>query len=228
MRTPPLVPLRWVKAYRIVASRYPPVSLFDDVTDPAQLEIVLDVEGLTNPRLRNEVGDIRLVPPDQQVCGSGTTPIMAAFTHLDHAGSRFTDGSSFGVFYCAHRQATAMAETIHHRERILREGKVGSMDVDMRCYVTSVRGQVCDARVGFDALHDPDSYIASQAMGATLRNAGRAGIVYRSVRDPGGECVAAFTPKLVAPCVQSAHFIYRWDGTRIAAVLNVTEVTRSA
>jgi len=38
--------------------------------------------------------------------------------------------------------------------------------------------------------------------------------------------VAAFYPDVVARCVQAQHFIYRWDGQRIAQVLKVSEVPR--
>ena len=43
---------------------------------------------------------------------------MAAFTHLNPEGSRFSDGS-WGVFYAAHSVATAVEETVYHRERFL-------------------------------------------------------------------------------------------------------------
>ena len=87
--------IKWDPSYRLVPSRFPPVGLFDRVSDPADLEVVLAVESLTNDRLRNETGEIRLVPPEDRVSGPGTTPIMAAFTHLNPEGSRFSDGRIF-------------------------------------------------------------------------------------------------------------------------------------
>ena len=64
------------------------------------------------------------------------------------------------------------------------------------------------------------------ALARRLRAAGSSGIVYDSARHAGGECVAAFYPDVVAPCVQAQHFIYRWDGTRVAQVLQVSELKR--
>jgi hypothetical protein len=52
---------------------------------------------MTNPRLREEAGNLTLVPLEDRVSGPGTTPIMAAFTHLNPEGSRFS-GGSFGVY----------------------------------------------------------------------------------------------------------------------------------
>jgi hypothetical protein len=114
----PLASLEWRPCYRIVPSRFPPVSLFERVADPADLEAVFQVEALTNDRLREQAGELALVAPEDRVAGPGTTPIMAAFTHLNPEGSRFTDGS-YGVFYAALALETAIAETTRHRARFL-------------------------------------------------------------------------------------------------------------
>ncbi len=217
--------IRWTRAYRIVPSRFPPVGVFDRIADPADLDALYEIEAMTNPRLREEVGDLRAVPAERRVSGPGTTPIMAAFTHLNPEGSRFSDGS-WGVFYAAHSVATAIEETIYHRERFLRATNEAPLDVEMRCYRTEIHGRLHDLRGGWTAEHDALRYAASQALARTLRERGSNGLVYDSVRDAGGECVALFYPDLAAPCVQAQHLIYRWDGVRIAAVLEVTELER--
>jgi len=111
--------IRWRPSWRIVPSRFPPIQLFERVADPADLEAIAVIESLTNPRLREEIGELGLVPSGDRVSGPGSSVIMAAFTHLNPAGSRFTDGS-FGVFYAAADMETAIAETKYHRERFLR------------------------------------------------------------------------------------------------------------
>src|SRR3546814_5612167 len=93
----PVAATSWTPCYRIIPSRFPPIGLFEKVADPDDLEAVFQIEAMTNDRLRDEVGVLALVPPEDRVSGPGTTPIMAAFTHLNPEGSRFTDGS-FGVF----------------------------------------------------------------------------------------------------------------------------------
>src|SRR5690606_14966460 len=105
------------------------------------------------------------------------------------------DGS-WGVFYAAHSVATAIEETVHHRERFLRATNEAAIDVPMRCYRTAIHGRLHDLRGGWSAEHDPGSYVASQALARTLRGAGSDGLVYDSVRDAGGECVALFYPDL--------------------------------
>ena len=68
--------------------------------------------------------------------------------------------------------------------------------------------------------HLPDNYGPPQALGKTLRAAGSNGVVYRSVRAPGGECVGIFWPDLMEIPVQGDHFDFHWDGTRVDRVRN--------
>ncbi len=222
---PPLRRIRWQRAYRIVPSRFPPVGVFDAIAEPKDLDALYQVEALTNPRLREEWGELSNVPKERRVSGPGTTPLMAAFTHLNPEGSRFSDGS-YGVLYLAREFDAAVEETVYHRERFLAATKELPIDLTMRCYVTGVHGALRDIRGGWKAEHDPDGYVASQKFGATLRGQGSNGIAYDSVRCKGGECAALFFPDLARPCVQGKHLIYRWDGERIAQVLEVSAVKR--
>ncbi len=203
----------WRPSYRIVSSRFPPVGLFDTIASPADLDAIYYLEGMTNPRIREELGEINLVPRDRRVCGPGTTPIMAAFTHLTRDGSRFSDGT-FGVYYAASDRATAVAETMHHRGKFLSSTAEPACVLEMRCYVGDLAGELHDVRSGSPELHDPNSYAASQAAAVALRNAGSNGLVYDSVRLPGGQCVAAFYPDLIQPVRQESHLYYHWDSVK--------------
>ena len=223
--TPPLKRIRWSQALRIVPSRFPPVSVYDRIADPDDLEALFTIEALTNPRIRDELGVLPLVPLERRVSGPGTTPVMAAFTHLNPDGSRFSDGS-WGVFYAARSLTTAVEETVFHRERFLAATAEPPCDVEMRCYRTSIQARLHDLRGGWPAEHDPDSYVASVKLARRLRADGSDGIVYDSVRHAGGECVAVFYPDCVAPCVQAEHLRYCWDGKSIAKVLAVSELKR--
>lgn len=208
--------LDWAKSFRLVPSCFPPIQLFETVADPADLDVVFAIEAMGNPRLRDQVGDLLLVAPDQRISGPDTSPIMAAFTHLNPEGSRFSDGS-YGVYYAADRRETAIAEVAYHRARFLAATHEPPIEVDLRCYQVRVRAPLCDVRGGHEKLHDPASYAASQAFALVLRQEGCAGIVYDSVRKPGAECVALFTPKAtVPPAIQTAHITLCWDGECIS------------
>ena len=99
--------MRWQQACRIVPTRYPAVTLFDRVADAADFEALYALEALTNERAREELGQVERVPPDDRVFGPGSGPIMAAFTHVNLLGSRFS-GGEHGVFYAARERATAV------------------------------------------------------------------------------------------------------------------------
>ena len=114
----PVSALAWLPCHRLIASRYPTVGLYDEIARPQDLDVVFAIEALTNPRVRQALGALSLVPPADRVSGPGATLIMAAFTHLNPEGSRFSDGS-YGVYYAADTLETAVAEVSHHRARFL-------------------------------------------------------------------------------------------------------------
>jgi hypothetical protein len=212
----------WRPSHRLVPSRFPPVGLFDRVARPEDLEAVYAIEALTNDRVREEAGDLSLVAPAERISGPGTTPIMAAFTHLNPEGSRFSDGQ-YGVYYCARDLATALAEVRYHQERFLLHTGEGPIRLEMRLYLADLHGRLVDLRNRAD-VHASDTYAASQAVGRTLRTAERDGILYRSMRDPEGLCAAVFRPRVLARCRQSRHFALHYDGRAIVAVTELKGV----
>ncbi|HEY8602722.1 RES family NAD+ phosphorylase [Tsuneonella suprasediminis] len=212
--------VRWQPCYRIIPSRFPPIGLFEAVADPADLEAVFRIEAMTNDRLREEVGELTLVPVEDRVAGPGTSPIMAAFTHLNPAGDRFTDGS-YGVFYASLTIETAIAETRHHRTRFLEATQEPAQEIDMRVYAVDLDADLHDIRAmrdSYPAYYHPTSYAVSQELGRALRDAGSDGVVYRSVRDESGECAAVFRPRLLSNCRQERHLCYVWDGRVISTI----------
>ena len=216
----PTAQIEWRPCFRIVPSRFPPIGLFEAVADPGDLEAVFQIEAMTNDRLREEVGDIALVAPEDRVSGPGTTPIMAAFTHLNPEGDRFTAGS-YGVFYASLTLETAIAETRHHRARFMAATDEPAQELDMRVYAVDLDAELHDIRSmreSHAAYYHPGSYAMSQELAAKLRGDGSNGIVYLSVRDGGGECVAVFRPRLLSNCRQERHLCYVWDGKTIATI----------
>ena len=68
-----LHPLDWNPAYRIIPTRFPAIDLFESVADPKDWEALLALESRTNDRIRDEVGDISLIPPKERAMGPGCT-----------------------------------------------------------------------------------------------------------------------------------------------------------
>ncbi|AOK31390.1 hypothetical protein WS67_08680 [Burkholderia singularis] len=222
----PTTLLSWTPAYRVIPTRFPAINLFDRVASAEDFDALYALEALTNDRVRAEVGTLELVPPGERRFGPGYGPIMAAFTHLNPDGSRFSDGS-YGVFYCARSRTTAIAETRYHTSLFLAATREPPMRQQMRLYTVAAQGDVADVRAWRardPALLDPDDYAAGRALGRAVRNAGGAGIVYPSVRDPGGECLAAFRTTLLRDCHHAAYLEYNWNGAAVDAVFELNQV----
>jgi hypothetical protein len=153
----------------------------------------------------------------ERVFWPGSTPVMAAFTHVNRSGSRFSDGT-WGVYYAAESLETAVAEVSFHCARFMAETRQPPIDVDYRAYVAHIIKPMNDIRGRrWLEAHDPDSYAVSAALAREYRSAGSWGFLYRSVRRESGECVAVFRPKAVRiPVIQGAHVSLRWNGAGIS------------
>ena len=213
----PLARTVWRPSYRLIPTRFPTVGLYDAIADPADLEVVFAIEALTNPRIRDELGELQLVAPEERVSGAGSTPVMAAFTHLNPEGSRFSDGS-YGVYYAAHALDTAIAEVSHHRAVFLARTAEPAIEIDLRLISANVDAELHDLRglgEGGSHLFHPEHYASSQALGRRLRAAGSWGVQFPSVRHAGGLCVGVFRPRALGRARTGTHIALHWDGERI-------------
>jgi RES domain len=211
--------IHWPQAWRVIASRYPPINLFERLTtDTAVWEALIALEQLTNPRMRDEVGAIALVAPEERVGGPGASYVMAAFTHINPKGSRFSDGS-YGVYYAAAALETAIAETVFHFEAFARDSADPPRAEDFRVLVGVIGAAFEDVAAlpvpRRASILAPDSYAAAQAYAAEIRAAGANGVTYPSVRHAGGQCIGAFRPRAVGIPHQERHLKYRWNGERV-------------
>jgi hypothetical protein len=220
----PLSRVEWNGAVRIIRSAFPPIDLFEDIADPADWPLLISAEQKTNPRIMASIGNIDLVPAERRVGGNGASYLMAPFTHVStDRPSRFTDGT-YGVLYVGNAFETALFETIHHHERFMaRTAEAAGWTSQFREIVLSVHAVLHDLRApgrqGHPALA-PDSYQASHELAKILRRAGSDGVVYPSIRHPGGECVGLFYPDCASAPVQGRHLDYHWDGERVDLVRN--------
>uniref|UniRef100_A0A9E7ZLS5 RES family NAD+ phosphorylase n=1 Tax=Bosea sp. NBC_00436 TaxID=2969620 RepID=A0A9E7ZLS5_9HYPH len=215
----PVAEIAWCGAVRIIRSLFPPIDLFEDIADPADWPLLIAAEQKTNPRLMETIGNLDLVPADRRVSGPGASWLMAPFTHVSpDRPSRFSDGS-FGVLYVGDRFEVALLETIHHHARfMLATVQPPGWTSQFREIVLEIDAELHDIRpLGAKAapVLDPVDYSASQALGIGLRALGSAGIVYPSVRCPGGECAGLLYPDGASHPVQGRHLDYHWNGERV-------------
>lgn len=216
--------LRWPRYVRLINSAFPPIDLFEDIADPSDWHLLAAAEAKTNPRLAATIGNLDLVPEARRVGGVGASYVMAPFTHCspDRAG-RFHDGHT-GAFYGADIFETALAEVRYHSARFLAatRQKPGWL-TQMRELIGTIDQKLLDIRgKGFDTLLALDDYSASQQFARQAKATGENGIVYPSVRQPGGICFAAFYPDVPGIPKQGRHFSFNWDGTRIDMIRELT------
>ena len=214
----PDVEVAWWRAVRIIRSVHPPIDLFEDIADPADWPLLVAAEQKTNPRLMESIGKLDLVPVHRRVSGPGASYLMAPFTHVSmDRPSRFSDGS-YGVLYVGREFKTALFETMHHHARFMMDtGQPAGWTSQFRELVLDVTATLHDCRglPSGDPVLSPGDYAASQALAAGLRGSGADGVVYPSVRNPGGECAGLFHPDLASRPVQARHLDYHWNGTRV-------------
>lgn len=220
----PIRPDAVCRAYRLVNSKFPPISLFDDVADEQEFEALHELQALTNPRVLAEAGDLRLVPREEIPFGiPGCSYAVAPFTHVNPEGSRFSDGS-FGILYLADSMDTAIAEVHYHQEAYW------SNVPDLQYERFVFRGLVCEFSEAdlidlcqlpvTDPIFAPDDYTASRVQGTAIKQHHAPGLRYHSVRHAGAHCWGLMTPRPVRSIIQSAHLEMIWsDGiTAVNAV----------
>lgn len=217
MSATPTAPVSWRGAVRIIRSIHPPIDLFEDIADPRDWSLLISAEQKTNPRLMESIGRLDLVPVERRVSGPGATYLMAPFTHATtDRPSRFSDGS-FGVLYVGDGFETALFETIHHHQRFMRAtNETAGWTSQFREIVLDLEAELAELRLApLAGVLAADDYSEAQTLGAALRAAGSEGVVYPSVRRPGGECAGLFYPDRCADVRQGRHLDYHWNGDRV-------------
>jgi hypothetical protein len=181
----------------------------------------------TDPLLNALIQPALAIPPKDRVYGPGAGYVMAPFAYPSPDGTRFGPPSltadSFGVYYAARDEATAIEEVKYHRTAFLEAMRAPAQDLDFEVLKAPVKGahfyDLRDRQRDFPDVYSPTDYSASQKLGVDLRGRDADGIAYDSVRREGGECVAVFRPRCVGPARPVKQLIFRWDGAVITAVL---------
>ena len=193
-------------SYRVIPSRFPPISVFDSVATTEDLEKVMELAGWTNDRL---VPD-RLARLDKAewVFGQPNASIvMAAFLYVPPGGMRFNSGD-LEAWYEVDSVNTAVVEVAHH---LRREAYARSMPGETRTYRTyqcELTGSYLDSRgeqAARTALYDPTDYAASQTFGEAVGASDGDGILYDSLRNAGGVNAVVHRPRNVTGIVQTLH-----------------------
>lgn len=193
-----------------------PDAVFAGVVDEGDLADVLAIRDAGLPPM--PLGPLADEP--------GAAWILLPFLRVSPYGSRFSDGS-YGVYYAAHSDATAIAETRFHYARFLAATSQPAALLGLYEIHADLDGRLADLRgLRRPELYEPEParYGPAQRWAAEQRAAGAAGVVYDSVRDPGGSCVAVFRPAILRRARVHRALAYEWDGGGIVAVYTVSRL----
>ena len=200
---------------RLIPSAYfePPIlrPLVDTDEEAAVLQAI---ERKTSKRLSQ-----RKINPDFQDWGSSC--VEAAFAYRKEGGNRFND-FHHGAWYAGFDEQTAISEVAFHktrelgfikdRERRFRDEKLyNGLQASFIGRFHDVRtiepqGDYLDADIAV-------GYPAGQALANDLLAIGSRGLIYPSVRNPGGICLVAFQEIVVQDVRPGAKWKLTWSGS---------------
>ena len=227
----PVVPLKQANTVRLIPSgRLKPPVLAPLADTDDELNEIAEIDDATNDRL---VGALHLPPglaPDELVgpsYGWGHTYINNAFIKTRSTGNRF-NGPERGAWYAAFDVETALEEVAYHLTAELEA--IGHFDntTDYGELLADFIGDFHDTR-GLNPTPNwlnpgrEIGYPAGQQLAAELRATGSRGLIYPSVRRPGGDCIAAFLPNVVQNLRQGGMWRLVWQGTPVPEKTRIVE-----
>ncbi len=183
--------------YRIISTRKPRVNLYESVVAEDELEILHSIEMRTNARVCEEHNNTLIKDEDKYIGGNQQLVNSAFIYNSEPKPSRFSNGK-YGVFYCAKELKCAIEETKYHRLKFLQSTNEKTAELQMSVLEGKLEGVFCDIRnKPLVEIYYPDDYTYSQKFGSTIKDAGKAGIAYDSVRYKCGNCYAVFKPNII-------------------------------
>jgi RES domain-containing protein len=208
--------------HRLIPAKYGAASVLESLPLPPRvLSDLSELDAATNERKIAENGGNPAIGLGELLFGVPEADIVnAAFTHPGPFGGRF-NGPRRGAWYAGVEIETSVAEVAFHKRRFLAEGRIkGKHIFDYIDFLADFSSlfHTLDVRERKDCLKPdpiPQCYEASQALANKLLFEGSNGIVYRSVRQPSGTCIACFRPALVFhPRRERQHQLGVEAGTR--------------
>jgi RES domain-containing protein len=212
------------RTVRLVASARLRESVLQQLADNAdELDLLSEIEGATSSRLIAEERGLGALSLDELVHGVPHARfINASFAYAKPREPMRFNPANRGAWYAALHIETCIAEVGHHLTKALADAGDFNAVVEYGELLASMAGVFVDFRASPDhpAL-DPDpgiGYAAGNAVAMQARAEGHNGIIYPSVRHPGGTCIAALWPNVVQSVVQGAMVRLTWSGTPDFAV----------
>jgi hypothetical protein len=182
------------------------------------LATLAEIEGATSNRLLTQMRGSGEVQPYEMVYGVPCAAfINAAFAYAKPREMNRFNGPDRGAWYGGFEIETSLAEVRFHMTQMLAATGVFEATVDYAELHASFAGDFLDLREHPDhpSLNPEKSlgYPAGNALAEAVRVKGHNGIIYPSVRNAGGTCIAALFPHAVQSVAQGAIHRMTWNGS---------------
>lgn len=195
--------------FRLIPSRFPPVPVYQGLVANDRLDVLAELEALTNPRLKSEARLARTAKSAQNEHRLQNWN-LAPFAYGNPEGSTFFGEERPCMELSGDRQ-TALAVAVARRESFLTRTSEAPTGLDMRLLKTPVSGSFWDLRpLGVISSRDLQLEIGARAAEEID------GILFCASERPSGVALSILNGACLGRSVQATHYRFVWDGTKIS------------
>lgn len=195
--------------YRLIPSRFPPVSVYRDLVAPDQVEALVEVENNTNPRLRLQGRLMARREGPKLDSAMLQNWNLAPFTYENPEGTTFF-APERSCLELADTPQTALAVSVARRSRFMSRTKEAAADLDMRMLKTPVKGKFIDLREVSAELPQEQRWSLGDALPLDID-----GIMFRPTERPTATAIAVLKGQVLGRSIQTTHYRFEWNGVRI-------------
>jgi hypothetical protein len=205
------------RTVRLVATARLRESVLLDLVDDSELDALSEIEGGTSNRRIAQARGAGEVQSYELVYNVPHAHfINASFAYAKPREPNRFNGTDRGAWYAGFELETSLAEVRFHLTQVLAAAGNFNATVDYAEMFASFAGEFVDLRAhpAHESLH-PDTtvgYPAGNALAEAARVRGLNGIIYPSVRSPGGTCLVALFPHAVQSVAQGSIHRMVWSG----------------
>ena len=212
-----LTHVRWAECWYIIPKRFPKQEPFQRIVEEGDIEMVREIEALSNQHQREQQGRIRILPRQDHITGPYHPALLSALT-LGGSNESLFSSDQQGVLYTAQELQCCIEETSIHLSHFLSATKEAAIEVDFCAYRLGLDAEFYDfrgIRKQYPQLFNTDDHLGTRALAKLLREQGAYGLLFESVHQENCDCAAVFRPQAFTQCVEQQHLCFVWDGDTV-------------
>jgi hypothetical protein len=223
----PVVRDAFPRTIRLVSTARLRPPVLERLVSADEAAALAEIEGATSHRLLAESRGAEGIGRDEFLHGVPYANFVnAAFAYWKpREPNRFN--ATRGAWYAALDVETCKREVAYHMAEFLARSGAMKGVVEYAEMFASMAGEFVDLRQRpSHPCLDPDpavGYPLGNAIADAVRARGLNGIIYPSVRHPGGTCIAVLRPHAVQSVAPGAVYRFEWSGAPEPAITRISE-----